>query len=400
MTDTTIPGDALSAFTALILADEALQAQLGTIELPDDYVAAALGIAAAHGIALDAATCRAALRPDPGGLSSFMPSPVTLDRWPAQGWLPARSVFTGGAPALDWAWFGAEPPRAPFYEESVLRVASRPLSRMFRTRTSLEALVRGMAAADGPAPAGFIHHLSRCGSTLAAQMLGAAPDTVVLSEPEPLDAVVRWAMESGAPPAEQVAALRAIVAALSRDRSGTTRRVIFKLDSWHVMALPLFRRAFPDVPWAFLYRDPLEVLVSQRQQRGIHTVAGLLPVGILGIRDAEGMDPDAYAAEVLKRMGEAVLEHWHVGGGMLIDYTEMPQAIVDRIAPHFGWVPDAADRAAMLQVATRSAKAPDQPFTPDSAAKRRAATQAIEIAARDVVGPAYDRLERLRCSLT
>lgn len=388
-------GDPLAAFGALVLSDAALQARLGAIEIPEVFVAGAVAIAAEHGIALAAEAVDAAIRPDVLGLGRFGPAPVTLDRWPSRGWLPARVVPTGGAPAFDWAWFGDEPLRDPFFDESILRFASRPLSRMLRTRTTLEALIAG-ADPDTPPPTGFVHHLSRCGSTLIAQAFAADPDTVVLSEAEPLDAVVRWAMGSGAPIEMQVAALRAIVAALGRDRSGSMRRVVFKLDSWHVTALPLFKAAFPDVPWVFVYRNPVEVLVSQHRQRGIHTVAGLLPAYIVDIPGAEGMDADNYAARVLKHMGEAVLEHWHLGGGMLVDYTELPDAILTRIAPHFGIVPGAAQRDAMAAVATRSAKAPGERFVPDSAAKRAAATPTIAAAARALVDPVHARLEALR----
>lgn len=380
----------LAAFAALVLADEALQARLGAIEQPDAYVADAVAIAAAHGIVLD----MEAIRPDRLGISRGTPSPVTLDRWPPCGWLPARAVQTGVIPVFDWAWFGPQQLDMPFYEEAVQRFAPRPFNRMFRARTSLATLMAGADAA--PAPAGFVHHMSRCGSTLIAQMLGADPHHVVLSEPEPLDAVVRWAMTSGAPLDEQVAALRAIVAALGRDRSGRTQRVFFKLDSWHVLALPLFRAAFPETPWVFAYRNPVEVLVSQRRQRGIHTVAGMLPVGLLDIPDAENMAADRYAALVLKRMGEAVLEHWHLGGGLLVDYTEMPGAIVDRIAPHFGFVPDPGQRAAMTAIALRSAKAPGLRFVADSATKRRDVTPEIDAAAREFTDSIHARLETLR----
>jgi hypothetical protein len=388
-------GGPLAALTTLVLADAGLQARLAAIDSPDAFVAAAVAIAADHGIAIDAAATGAAIRPDPLGLDRFGPAPVTLGHWPTDGWIPARSVPTGHAPAFDWAWFGPEPLRAPFFEESVRWFASRPLSRMLRTRTSIDALIAGTDR-DAPVPTGFVYHLSRCGSTLVAQMLAADPDTVVLSEPEPLDAVVRWALESDAPIDVQVAALRGIVAALGRDRSGHTRRVVFKLDSWHVMALPLFKTAFPDVPWVFVYRNPVEVLVSQQRQRGIHTVAGLLPVDIVAIPGAEGMDEDEYAANVLKRMGEAVLDHWHLGGGMLVDYTELPDAIVGRIAPHFGIMPDVAQRSAMAMVARRDAKAPDERFVPDSAQKRAAATPALAAAAVMLVDPVHARLERLR----
>lgn len=399
---------AFAAFAALVLADETLQARLGAFENPDEYIADVCRLAAAHGIALDAARVHAATRPDPIGISAFLPSPVTLDRWPGPGWLPVRTVYAEAQPAFDWAWFGSAPLDAPFYEDSIRRYAARPFSRMFRTRTTLDAIVRGAVRGAEPAcePAGFIHHMSRCGSTLAAQTFAALPGTIVLSEAEPFDAVVRWAIdlgesgESGAPQAAQIAALRAIAAALGRDRTGATTRVIFKLDSWHVLALPLLRAAFPDTPWVYLYRDPLEILVSQQRMRGIHTVAGLLPTAALDIPGAAGMDGDDYAASVLARTGQAVLDHWHVGGGLLVDYTELPRAIVAAIAPHFGIVPDAADRAAMTAVAMRDAKEPGRPFTPDSAEKRRAASPAIRRAARDIAAPVHARLDTLRRSPT
>lgn len=392
------PTDAFAALAAVVLADEALQVRLGGHEHPDEYIADVCRLAAAHGTALDAARVHAATRPDPIGISAFLPSPVTLDRWPGPGWLPARTVYAEAQPAFDWTWFGSAPLDAPFYEDSIRRYAARPFSRMFRTRTTLDAIIRGAVrgAESTPAPAGFIHHMSRCGSTLAAQTFAALPGTIVLSEAEPFDAVVRWAIESGAPQEDQIAALRAIAAALGRDRSGNTRRVIFKLDSWHVLALPLLRAAFPDTPWVYLYRDPLEILVSQQRMRGIHTVAGLLPTAALDIPGAAGMDGTDYAASVLARTGQAVLDHWHVGGGLLVDYAQLPAAIVSAIAPHFGIVPDAADRVAMTAVAMRDAKEPGRPFTPDSAEKRQAASPAVRRAARDIAAPVHARLDTLR----
>ena len=57
------------------------------------------------------------------------------------------------------------------------------------------------------------------------------------------------------------ALLRAMIAAFTGRLGGENRHCVVKLDSWHVLALPLFRRAFPQVPWVFLYRDPIDVMV-------------------------------------------------------------------------------------------------------------------------------------------
>lgn len=384
-----------SAFAALVLGDERLQTQLGAIEDGEAFVDAACAVAGVRGIALDAEAVRRTIRPDPLGMGRWMPSPVTLDHWPGRGWLPVRSVPTGGMPAFDWAWVGPEALTEPFFAQTVHRVADRPLSLMLRTRTTLDALA-GADPAQGPAPAGFIHHMSRCGSTLVAQMLASDPEHVVLSEPEPLDAVLRWAVESDAPLDDQVRAVRAIVAALSRDRSGTTARVFFKLDSWHSAALPLLRAAFPATPWAFVYRDPVEVLVSQARERGIHTVAGALPMRLFAIPDAERLPADVHAARVLARASQAVIDHWPLGGGLLVDYRQLPDAVIDEIAPHFGFVPDPARRDAMRAAARRDAKMPARDHVPDTEAKRAAASPDQRVAAEAWVAPVYARLEALR----
>jgi hypothetical protein len=266
---------------------------------------------------------------------------------------------------------------------------------MFRTRTSMDAMIAGDQG-DGPVLAGLIYHMSRCGSTLVGQMLRVAPATAVLSEPEPLDATIRWAVESGVPLDLQVAAVRATAHALGRGQPGVTRRYFIKLESWHAAALPLLRAAFPEVPWLFIYRDPVEVLVSQMRLRGLHTVAGLLPPAIIDLPGAEAMDETRYAALAIAHFVQPVLDHWSIGGGLLADYRELPEAVTNRIAPHFGLAPDAATLTAMAAAARCNAKSPEQAFTPDSADKRREAAPGLQAIADEILTPVIARLDRLR----
>jgi hypothetical protein len=343
-------GDAATdraAFHALILDDPALPSLLGTIERPDDFVTAAIGIARRHGIVLPAD----AVSPD------RKTPPTPLDRWPPPGWYPARSVATEHGLAIDWAWFGTPPLTDPFYEDSVRRHISRPFNRWFRPRTTLDTLIDG---APTPAvPDGLIFHMSRCGSTLVAQMLAAVARHRVVAEAAPIDAVVQWGARTAAPRRRQVAAVRAIVGAVGRKRAG--ERLFVKLDAWHACALPLFRAAFPTVPWIFLHRDPTEILASHRMRPGLLTVAGALPDHVLDLANDDAM-PAAYARQALARIADAVHDHWHLGRGMTVGYADLPHAMVERIAPHFGFVPDVAESNAMLMRAARDAKSPDAAF--------------------------------------
>jgi len=203
-------------------------------------------------------------------------------------------------------------------------------------------------------------------------------------------------VSSGASPEVQVAALRAIVAAIGRRRSGALRRYFLKLDAWHVLTLPLFRAAFPDTPWIFLYREPEEVMVSHLRMPGMHFAGG----GVQSIGTAA--DPGAnfsieeHGAKVLAQLLHAAAEHYPLGGGMLVDYSELPDAMDGAIPAHFGFIPDPAERAAMTGAKARDAKAPDTAFRPDVQSKREAVTPVIaDVVANHLRAP-YDRLEKMR----
>jgi hypothetical protein len=194
---------------------------------------------------------------------------------------------------------------------------------------------------------------------------------------------------------QQALWLRWMVGALAQPRRGE-RALFVKLDSWHTLALPLFRRAFPSVPWVFLYRDPVEVIVSHMRAPGIQTVPELGASGILGSEATfEPHRREDYCARILARICEPVLAHTDEGG-RLINYGELPAATWTSILPHFGVAVSARQRAAMAKVARFDAKTPGVRFTHDAVKKQTAATPKIRSAARERLGAVYARLESLR----
>ena len=48
-------------------------------------------------------------------------------------------------------------------------------------------------------------------------------------------------------------------------------------------SLGTVRRAFPDVPWVFLFREPVQVLASHLRQRGAHMVPGAIDPALFGL---------------------------------------------------------------------------------------------------------------------
>lgn len=295
--------DAIARFRAAILADEKLQLELAPLIEPDVFVARAIAGAATLGIALDPAVLMPRLSETP---------PWLLPHVPPRHWLPVAVVAGAEGPMVEWLHFAGAPLSQSFFQDSLQRAAALPFNRTMRCLTPLSALD---AIADAPPPDGLIFHMSRCGSTLVAQMLAAIPGHIVVSEPPPLDTVIQLVGRGIVQPL----AARAMIAALTRDRFGTTRRRFVKLDCWHMLAHPLLHALYADVPWIYLYRDPVEVLVSQARMPGIHAVPGMVPLDAFGIDAGQGIDQGEYVAWLLDLVGKAALDGVARGGGLLIN---------------------------------------------------------------------------------
>ncbi|OAN63891.1 hypothetical protein A7X12_19000 [Sphingomonas sp. TDK1] len=352
-----------------------LQRQLGTCERHERFSAQAMAAAGRLGLTLapDALAPRARAR-----AASVVPTPA----WPPLEWLPVRIVDSDDGPLVDWAYFGDDPLKDSFFEDSMQRALARPFNRVFRHVTKLDDFIDNAPDDGAAAPLrGLVYHMSRCGSTLVAQMLGALPATLSLSEPGPFDAAVRLAMAGAGLRGDRgTALLRAMASALGRARHGE-RQCFIKLDSWHILAFPLIHAALPHVPWVYLFRDPVEVLVSQMRMRGYQTVPSLVPGGLYGIDD-DLPGPEDLCARIFAKHHEAAIQalaRWH---GLVIDYADLPEAFVDRIAPHFRLSLTCAERAAVERAGRWDAKAPADLFVPDSAQKQHRASRAVLEAVR------------------
>jgi hypothetical protein len=393
MTDTSTP---LELFRAAVMADPQAQQALAALRETESFEALALKYAATRGIPVAAADLR--VRPDPLGALAIAAAPQSGVEWPPRAWLPTRAAIESGF-AVDWAHFAGAPLAEPFFADSRGRATVRPFNQLFRYRTQFGDFLN--APREGSlAPDGFVFHMSRCGSTLVSQMLAALPGSISVSEPEPLDMMVQLPfVAQGVSEELHVDAIRAMVAALGRDRTGTSTRYFLKLDSWHTLALPLFRRAFPEVPWIFLYRDPVEVLVSQVRMRGVQTSPGVLPPQLFGFTEAEMSLPDVdYIARVLARTCSAVVDNWALGGGLAVDYRALPEAMFTQILPHFGIELTPEERATLEAASGRDAKAPLDSFKKDSANKQDEAGADVRAAADRHMADVYAQLQALSAS--
>lgn len=300
------------------------------------------------------------------------------------GWTPVR-LRLDGEPSLEWVYTGARRFTDPFFDHTIEAALRDPFSLLFRRRTPLAALGDWSESTPGVRPTGFVFHMTRCGSTLVAQMLARLPRFLVLSEASPVDSALR----SG-----RVELVRLLVSALGRPPAAE-RMLVLKLDSWSIFNLDLVQETFPGVPWIFLYRNPLEVLASQMRNAGAVGVPGVLPPEFFGLERLElaTMAREEYLARVLARMCEAALAHAGSPNGRFVEYTRLPDYVLDELPRHFGFELDEDERQRMSEVAELDAKNPVLPFEPDSEAKRAAATPAAREASHRLLRPLYEKLK-------
>jgi hypothetical protein len=281
------------------------------------------------------------------------------------GWTPVRVYANRGQPVVEWAFVDG-PFRDSFFEQTANRAMQQPFNAVFARRTPIAALEERHRDAPGLAPAGFVFHMSRCGSTLIAQTLAQLSATIVLSEPQPLDAILR--LRSARPAVSEetlVGWLRATTSALGRPRAAE-HRLFVKFNSWHVRELPLIARAFPGVPWIFTFREPRDVVRSQRRTPGAEFIAGAMDPALIGLDagDLHALSPDEYGIRALAAFCEGALRGKDIGRGAFVDYAGMPDTALYAVPAFFGISPTPIEVARMRDATLLDAKDPAAKFQP------------------------------------
>lgn len=308
--------------------------------------------------------------------------------------LPVALRWRDGRPFVDLLPV-AERFSDPFWDHTVDRALRRPLTLLCRRTVPLEAL-EDEAGASAPL-AGLIFHLSRCGSTLITRMLAAVPGHVVASEPSVLEALLD---PRGAAPwdeEQRIRWLRALILAFGRRRFGDERRLFVKLSPWLTLLLPLVRRAFPEVPWIFVCREPVEVLVSNLTSVGGRALPGMVDERLTGLalEEALALSPEDYLVRLLAGFCETALRDL-AEGGRVVDYRDLPEAALDDIPRHFGLALGSDDLERMRAATAVHAKNPLVAWRADSAQKQREAAPEVRAAAEAWLRAPYAALQAAR----
>jgi Aspartyl/Asparaginyl beta-hydroxylase len=323
-----LPPGGFEAFADMVFADHGLREKLRAIPDRASLVRAAVEEAAARGFDLNDADLEAASRAE---TSSALRGTA--------GWIPIRMTLRESQPRAKWIYAPEVRFTKPYFDDDVRICLRDPFTALFQREMPL-------SAGESIRPDGLIFHMSRCGSTLVSRSLAAAESTWVIAEAPPLDDV----LQSNGP--KRAKWLEWMVSALGPRRE-SRRRYVIKLDSWHIRNLPLFRAVFPEVPWIFAYRDPLEVLVSLMSKPGMQAVPGLMDPAIFGLRDEERTLPrQQWCIQVIESFMSAALQFREDPKGLFVNYKELPAAVCGSVARHLGLELTDADKT-RVEAATR-----------------------------------------------
>jgi hypothetical protein len=179
-------------------------------------------------------------------------------------------------------------------------------------------------------------HLSRCGSTLLMQALSHGRCIAPISEATPVNQLLA---REDIPAQERTRLLRGLVRALgSQDDASSQLPYLIKFTSWNVLFLDIVRAAFPDTPWLFLYREPLEAMASHWARPAKWLIDDGF-VATLAQRHrlpfVVGLDREQRCAAVLAAYGRAVLDA-SAAPINLLNYTQLPAALLSDVPARFG----------------------------------------------------------------
>lgn len=269
---------------------------------------------------------------------------------------------------------------------------------------------------------GLVFHESRCGSTLVANLLQAAHPAAhrVHSESPPPLTVLRLGELR---PAQQLSTLlRDVLYLMARSNDPAETRVFFKIQSVGSRHIAVAQQALPAVPWMFVFRDGVQILMSHFAAGPKHVRRSNCarmygrPPKVVRKRLAEAAHPggaavldpgpltvpvEAYCAAHFATLTESALQQLQAPHslGRAVEYSQLPDVLWTDILPHVWKIAlDDADIARMRHVAQQYSKGRGHKagrFQEDNARKEEQAWPAVQDAAAAYLQTSYAALQAL-----
>ena len=154
----------------------------------------------------------------------------------------------------------------PFQDEYISRCRQHLINQILQPCTTPEFALQQAEKLEEVKPAGFIFHLSRCGSTLISGCLSELESTCIFSE-SPL--LTEMLLDNKLSLVQQKLFLRSFIN-LKAAAFSNRPHMIIKWNAWDIFRWEIIRELYPQVPVIFLVRDPVEILASHQRSAGRH----------------------------------------------------------------------------------------------------------------------------------
>lgn len=276
---------------------------------------------------------------------------------------------------------------------------------------------------------GAVFHESRCGSTLVSNLLVASnpqANRVYSESSPPINALRACAGQGGCDDAKHISLLRDVIYLMSRSQSSQEQNVFFKIQSVGTHVLNVWTKAFPTVPWIFVYRDPVEVIMSHLKHGGdeakraacLRSRQNPPPIVLQMVKDHSStkdvglLSSVEYCAAHLATLCHAALQEYRrpsntaaIGSssssskGQFLNYASLPDSMWESVLPNHFDVENLSEQdiermKAIAQVYSKGfQEKANMPWSQDSDRKQEDATQKMKVAAKTFLEPYFLQLE-------
>lgn len=261
-------------------------------------------------------------------------------------------------------------------------------------------------------PNGFVFHESRCGSTLVANSLAAMnpPAHRTYSESAPPIAAAKACGIGGknCPEGRAAELLRDVIYIMGRTDDPNETHLFFKIQSIGSKYISVFTEAFPDTPWIYVYREPVQIMMSQLAQgvnraNCVHQLSNVPDEKRKEI-ESHGKNLDDLSniekcALHLSLLCDSALHAIYESGSLAraVSYDNIVQKLIDHIIPdHFHILMTDDEKENIQKVGGQYSKGRGKrkaEFKEDSEEKEKNATPEIREAAKFFLQSSFELLE-------
>ena len=316
-----------------------------------------------------------------------------------KGWLPVDAVVVDGRPGLMWMEMSGVSLAEPFFQQTVDRARRENRAERF---TEFDVLLQLEKQLESVEPTGFIFHSSRCGSTLVSNACRAVSGSIVLSEANAIDKLIaRFITDADNPVKESLYSvfLRAVVHALAQRRTGHERHLFIKFACCSFGQLERIKRIWPAVPWLFLYRDPVETIVSNMRDAPPWLIDNDRRVLSSIIGDTSEMSLEELCARTIGSLFSTAYKLANANS-MLLNYNQLSVPVIARVLNFFNVSLSSEELETIARTSEVYSKevSGTRAFVADVDAKQKLASDTVREMSERWAGEPYRLLEQKRNS--